>query len=60
MGQTGLSPDGLRTAVGSRSLIRGLLDYVVHNETLLLAICTANQFQPDTVMRVWAKLNPEG
>jgi hypothetical protein len=60
MGQTGLSPDALRGSVGSSSLARGLLDYLVHNESLLLAFCAGNALQPDTVMRVWAKLNPDG
>lgn len=39
---------------------RGLIDYVVSNEPLLLAICANNHFKPETVMRVWAELNPEG
>ena len=60
MGITGLSPDGLRTAIGTQSFGRGLIDYVVQNEPLLLAICAANHLQPDSVMRVWAKLNPAG
>lgn len=60
MGQTGLSPDALRGAVGSSNLAMGLLDYVVHNEALLLAICAESRLQPDTVTRVWAKLNPDG
>ena len=60
MGITGLSPDGLRKALGTASFSRGLIDYVVQNEALLLAICASNHLQPDTVMRVWAKLNPAG
>jgi hypothetical protein len=60
MGITGISPDGLRQAVGTASFARGLIDYVVQNEPLLLAICAANRLQPETVMRVWAKLNPAG
>ena len=27
---------------------------------LLLAICQENAISPETVMRVWAKLNPAG
>lgn len=60
MGITGLSPDGLRKSLGGAGFQRGLIDYVVQNEPLLLAICAANSLSPDTVMRVWAKLNPAG
>ncbi len=60
MGITGLSPDGLRSALGTASFARGIIDYVVQNEPLLLAICDANALKPDTVMRVWVKLNPAG
>lgn len=57
MGITGLSPDGLRRAIGTRSFSSGLLDYVVQNEPLLLAVCEASALKPETVMGVWAKLN---
>ena len=60
MSITGLSPDGLRKSIGTASFQRGLIDYVVQNEPLLLAICAANALAPETVMRVWAKLNPAG
>jgi hypothetical protein len=57
---SGLDPDALRRALGSEALARGLVDYAVQNETLLLAICAANALRPESVMRVWAKLNPAG
>lgn len=57
MGITGLSPDSLRGAVGTRSFARGLLDYVVQNEGLLVAISDANAMRPETIMAVWAKHN---
>jgi hypothetical protein len=60
MGITGISPDDLRKGIGTASFSRGLIDYVVQNEPLLLAICAANHLQPESVMRVWAKLNPAG
>jgi hypothetical protein len=60
MGISGLDPRGLRDAIGTRSFANGLIDYVASNEPLLLAICAANSLQPETVMRVWAKLNPTG
>ena len=60
MGISGLSPDALRGSVGTVSLANGLIDYFVQNEPLLLALCSANSLKPETVMRVWAKLNPAG
>jgi hypothetical protein len=60
MGLSGLDPSGLRKAIGTTSFGNGLIDYVVRHEPLLLAICAANSLQPETVMRVWAKLNPAG
>jgi hypothetical protein len=60
MGIAGLSPNGLRKVLGTKSFALGLLDYVVQNEALLVAISQANAMRPETVMRVWAKHNPEG
>jgi hypothetical protein len=60
MGISGLDPQGLRGAVGTEGFARGLLDYVVSNESLLLAVCAQNNISPETVMRVWARLNPAG
>ena len=60
MGISGLSVDGLRRAVATDSFRRGLLDHVVQNEPLLIAICSANSLGPETVMRLWARLNPAG
>ena len=60
MGIAGFSPDGLRRAVGTKSFALGLLDYVVQNEELLLAVSASSSLQPETIMRVWAKHNPSG
>lgn len=57
MGITGLSPDGLRAGIGTRSFAIGLLDYVVQNEPLLVAISEANALRPETIMGVWSKHN---
>ena len=57
MGITGLSPDALRKAVGTRSFATGLLDYVAQNEPLLLAIAEGSAIRPETIMTVWAKHN---
>ena len=60
MSIAGMSPDRLRAAIGTRSFALGLLDYVVQNEPLLLAICQSSALKPETIMRVWAKHNPAG
>ena len=60
MSIAGLSPDGLRAALGTKSFALGLLDYVVHNEALLLAIGQSHSLRPESIMRVWAKHNPAG
>ncbi len=60
MSISGLDPDGLRRAVGTVGFKRGLLDHIVQNEPLLLAVCESGRLSPETVMRAWAKLNPAG
>lgn len=60
MSISGLDPDGLRRAVRTAGFKRGLLDYIVQNEPLLLAVCESGRLRPETVMRAWAKLNPAG
>lgn len=60
MGMAGLSPAGLRAAMDSRQLGRGLIDYFAQNEPLLLALCANNGLKPEEFMRVWAELNPAG
>jgi hypothetical protein len=60
MVQTGYSPDSLRRSAGSDAFGRGLIDYFAQNEPLLLALCANNSLQPESFMRVWAKLNPSG
>jgi hypothetical protein len=57
MGITGLNPDRLRRAVGTRSFASGLLDYVVQNEPLLVAISEANAIRPETIMAAWSRIN---
>lgn len=60
MSIAGLSPDRLRAALGTKSFALGLLDYVVKNEPLLLAVSQSRSLKPETIMRIWAKHNPAG
>ena len=55
MVQTGLDPQSLRRLVGTAEFAHGLLDYVVQNEPLLLAIAGAAQLKPESIMTVWAR-----
>jgi Protein of unknown function (DUF3572) len=60
MSYSGLTPDSFRSAMGTESLARGLIDYFARNEALLLALCAESGRKPEAVMRVWARLNPAG
>ena len=60
MSITGISSSDLKRAAADGTLAIGLIDYVVQNEPLLLAICQSASISPDAVMRAWAKLNPAG
>ena len=60
MSITGISPNNLKRAASDGTLASGLVDYVVQNEPLLLAICQSASLKPETVMRAWAQLNPAG
>ena len=60
MNISGVTPDNLRANVGTTGFNRGLIDYFVQNEPLLLALCANGRLAPEAVMRVWAKLNPAG
>ena len=54
MVQSGISPNGLRTQLGTDSFAHGLIDYVVANEPLLLAVAGANQLKPEAITQAWA------
>lgn len=56
MVQSGLSPDVLRTALGRTDFKHGLVDYIVSNEPLLLAVAAQAKWKPETVMMAWQKL----
>ena len=57
MVQSGLTPDDLRRLIRTDEFARGLLDYVVSNEHLLLAIATEAKLSPEIMMRTWTKLH---
>ena len=57
MVQSGLGPNDLRRLVGTEGFAHGLVDYVVSNEGLLLAIAADAKLPPQAVMQIWAKLH---
>jgi len=57
MQHAGMTPDALRSAVGSTRLQRGLIDYFAANEAILLALCANSGMTPEQFMRVWHHLN---
>lgn len=57
MGAAGYDGAQLRSALGSQSLQRGLVEYVATNEPLMLAICANSGVSPENFMAVWHRLN---
>lgn len=57
MVQSGLAPNDLRRLVGTNGFRHGLVDYVVSNEQLLLAIAADATLSPEAITRTWAKLH---
>jgi hypothetical protein len=57
MVQSGLTPDSMRRLVGTEGFSHGLVDYVVANEPLLLAIAAESQLSPESITQTWARLH---
>jgi len=57
MVQTGISADNLRRLLGTDGFAHGLVDYVVANEPLLLAIAAEAQLKPESITQTWARLH---
>ena len=53
MVQSGIQPAELRGLIGTHDFAHGLLDYVVGNEPLLLAIAGENDLRPEAITRAW-------
>ncbi len=57
MNTAGYDPDGLRGALGTRSLAMAVLDYFASNEDCLLAMCANSDVTVERFMHVWQRLN---
>jgi len=60
MAISGYDSDSIRSAVGSESLLRGMMEYFAANEPALLALCANSGLSASRFMRAWHKLNPHG
>jgi hypothetical protein len=56
----GYTPQGLRNALHSEQLTRGLIEYFASNESLMLSLCANAGIKPEQFMTIWHKLNPAG
>ena len=54
MVQSGIQPAALRQLIGTHDFAHGLIDYVVANEPLLLAIASENNLKPEAITQAWA------
>ena len=56
MRDTGFGPDDIRAHAGSTEFLAGVLDYVVSDEALLLAVTSSRQQKPELLMQALAQL----
>jgi len=54
MVQTGIRPTTLRQLIGTHDFAHGLIDYVVANESLLVAVASENGLKPESITQAWA------
>ena len=55
--QSGIEPKTLRELVGTDYFSHGLIDYIVANEPLLLAVASENQLRPEAIVHTWTRLH---
>ena len=53
---TGLDPTSLRDAAGSPEFVKGLLDFVLADEKVLLAVAEAQETTPEAIVAARAAL----
>jgi Protein of unknown function (DUF3572) len=54
MVQSGIQPADLRGLIGTHEFAHGLIDYMVGNEPLLLAVAAENGLKPESITQAWA------
>jgi hypothetical protein len=63
MNLTGLTPGTLRLAAGDPSFLRGVLEHIASDESLLLSFAANEQRNPDEILRALRRLEggaPDG
>lgn len=55
---TGVTPDTLRASASDPGFLAGILDYVMGDETTLLACAEALDVKPETIAAAWRRLGP--
>ena len=58
MAVSGLQPETIRQAAGSPRFFAGILDYVVSDEPLLIALATEMSVKPERIMGAHLALSP--
>jgi hypothetical protein len=58
MAESGYTSRTIEKALGSRDLARGMIEYVMRSESLLLAVAANAGLRPEHIAAVWQKLNP--
>lgn len=56
MRDTGFGPHDIRDNAGSAEFLAGVIDYVVADEALLLAVTSSRQWKPELLMQALAQL----
>lgn len=56
MSDTGMAPDDIRSNAAAPDFLAGVLEYVLANEPLLLAITSDRQIKPELLMQALAQL----
>lgn len=55
---TGVTPDTLRASASDPGFLAGILDYVMGDETTLLACAEALDTKPERIAAAWRRLGP--
>ncbi len=56
MADTGFGPDDIRRSAGSSDFLAGVLEYVLADEPMLLAITSDRQLKPELLMQALTQL----
>jgi hypothetical protein len=55
---TGLTPDTLRASAAEPGFLAGVLDFVMGDESVLMACAAALDVPPEHIVKAWRRLGP--